>query len=254
MVVGTKFMEGVRRWWDRYASQLLIALVTLLLAIAFRYSNGVWWMEAYQLLSRTWQAPPNGQTVIEEAKVRELHYRIQELEVQNQQLRQMLSLPSLLPTQSTWAQIIGRSADAWWQQVLISKGSRDGIARGAIATGAGGLVGRVIDTSPHSSRVLLISDPSSSVGVVVSRSRALGILRGQSQSTGILEFLERDPDAKVGDIIATSAFSTLYPAGIPVGKIRSINLHKQPAPEAVVDFAAPLPILEFVKVYAHPQK
>ncbi len=247
-------MEGVRRWWDRYAFQVLVAVVALLLAIALRYTNGVLWMEIYQLLSRPWQAVTNGQTVLEEARVRELQYRLQELEVQNQQLRQMLALPPILPTQSTWAQIIGRSADAWWQQVIISKGSRDGIALGAIVTGAGGLVGRVIATSPHSSRVLLISDPSSTVGVVVSRSRALGLLRGQSQSRGILEFLDRDPDAKVGDIITTSPFSTLYPEGIPVGRIRSINLNKQPAPEAVVDFSAPLAILEFVKVYAPPQE
>ncbi len=245
-------MEAVRRWWDRYAGQLLIALIALVLAITFRYSNGTLWLEIYQFLSRPWQSPANQQLLLEEAKVRELRYRIQELEMQNSQLRQMLSLPSTLSTQSTWAQIIGRSADAWWEQVIISKGSRDGITTGAIATSAGGLVGRITDTSPHSSRVLLISDPSSNVGVVVSRSRALGILRGQAQGVGVLEFLDRDPDAKVGDSIATSSFSTLYPEGLPVGRIRSINLNHQPAPEAVVDFTAPIPALEFVKVYARP--
>jgi len=246
-------MEGVRRWWDKYATQLLIALIALVLAIAFRYSHGSLWMEVYQFLSRPWQTQHQHQLLVEEAQVRELRYRIQELELQNNQLRQMLSLPPLLSSESVWAQIIGRGADAWWQQVLISKGSRDGITPGAIATGAGGLVGRVTDTAPHSSRVLLISDPSSSVGVVVSRSRALGILRGQSQATGVLEFLDRDPDAKVGDMIATSSFSTLYPEGIPVGRIRSINLNQQPAPEALVDFSAPIPALEFVQVYAQPQ-
>jgi len=250
---GVDVLEGVRRWWDRYAGQLLVALVALILAIAFRYANGVLWMELYQFVSRPWQSQYNPSLVVEEAKVRELRYRIQELEMQNNQLRQMLSLPSTLSTQATWAQIIGRSADAWWQQVIISKGSSHGITTGAIATGAGGLVGRITETSPHSSRVLLISDPSSSVGVVVSRSRALGILRGQSQGTGVLEFLDRDPDAKVGDIIATSSFSTLYPEGLPVGRIRSINLNHQPAPEALVDFSAPIPALEFVKVYAPPQ-
>jgi len=107
----------------------------------------------------------------------------------------------------------------------------------------------VTDVSPHSSRVLLISDPANQVGVIVSRSRYVGILRGQSQNLGIIEFFDRDTDAKRGDIIATSPFSKLYPAGIPIGRIRSVNLDKQPAPEAIVEFTVPMSLIEFVQVY-----
>ncbi|MFN3926714.1 MAG: rod shape-determining protein MreC [Pseudanabaenaceae cyanobacterium] len=245
-------IAGLRRWWEKYAAQLWLVLLGLVLAVLFRFTNGTVWLEAYQWLSRPFQRSYVAQAIVESAQVQELRYRLQELEAQNQQLRQAMSLPSVLTGKPIWSQVIGRSADSWWQQVIIAKGARDGIKVGAIVTGAGGLVGRVTEVSPHSSRVLLISDPNSNVGVVVSRSRALGILRGQSQSTGIMEFLDRDPDAKVGDGIATSTFSTLYPEGIPVGRIRSLDLNHQPAPEAVIEFSAPIPLLEFVAIYAPP--
>jgi rod shape-determining protein MreC len=245
-------IDTLRRWWLRYASQLFLVVVGLILAILLRYNHGTVWLEAYQWLSRPFQRPYDPQVVLETAKLRELSYRLQELESQNAQLRRMLQLPTVLNGSPLWAQVIGRSADSWWQQVLIAKGARDGVKVGSIVTGTGGLVGRVTEVSAHGSRVLLISDPSSQVGSALTRSRALGILRGQSLSTGVMEFIDRDPDAKVGDIVTTSAFSTLFPEGIPIGKIRSIDLNHQPAPEAVIDFSAPLSMLEFVQVYAPP--
>jgi rod shape-determining protein MreC len=108
--------------------------------------------------------------------------------------------------------------------------------------------------SPNSSQILLISDPNSQVGVVISRSRFSGMLKGQSQNTATLDFFERDPDVKVGDIVVTSQFSTLYPENLPVGRIKSINLDKQPAPEAVVEFSTPLGLLDYVEVHPFQQK
>ncbi|MFN9647931.1 MAG: rod shape-determining protein MreC, partial [Pseudanabaena sp.] len=101
---------------------------------------------------------------------------------------------------------------------------------------------------------LLVSDPNSQVGVIVSRSRFSGMLKGQSQNTAILEFFERDPDVKVGDIVHTSQFSTLFPENVPVGRIKSINLDKQPSPEAIVEFSSPLGLLEYVRVYPFQDK
>jgi rod shape-determining protein MreC len=242
-------MESFRRHWQRYAFQLGMALAGLLVAWMIRQTNGVVLMEAYQFLSAPFQPNFSSQEVIQDARVKELQFRLTELENQNQQFRRILGEKPIIAGSGIWAAIIGRSADSWWQQILIGRGSKDGITTGAIALGAGGLVGRVTDVSPHSSRVLLLSDPTNQVGVVVSRSRYMGILRGQSQNLGVIEFFDRDTDAKRGDIIATSPFSKLYPAGIPIGRIRSVNLDKQPAPEAIVEFTVPMSLIEFVQVY-----
>jgi rod shape-determining protein MreC len=210
-------------------------------------------MEIYQFLSRPFQSEYSDKEVIANAQIRELQYRITEIESQNRQLKVLLGAKSKVVGRGIWSSVIGRSADSWWQQIAIGRGSNDGINNGAVVVGPGGLVGRVANVSPHSSRVLLISDPTSQVGVVISRTRSMGMLHGQAQDLALLEFFDRDPGVKPGDIVLTSPFSTIFPPGIPVGRVKSVNLDKQPAPEAQVEFSVPMGPLEFVRVYPYTE-
>jgi rod shape-determining protein MreC len=149
------------------------------------------------------------------------------------------------------APILLRSADNWWQQVTIGRGSVDGIAIDHIVVGIGGVVGRVISVSPHTSRVLLVSDPNSRIGVLISRTRNMGILQGTRTNQAVLQFFDKRPTVKKGDIVATSAVSRLFPTGLAVGKVIEANLNKSPAPEAIIEFTAPLANLEWVTVHEH---
>ncbi len=239
-------MAQIHRWWLRYGWQLCLVLVGIYCALVLRLEHSMAIAEIYEFFSRPFHG--DQPEYLENARIQELQARITELENHNQQLAKLLQIPSSPVTASQWAPIIGRSGDAWWQQVLIGKGKQEGIAIGDLVEGEGGLVGRVTNVGDHTSQVLLISDSSSQVGVMVSRSRVMGILKGKNQSTGMVEFFVRDADVKVGDIVVTSPMSSLFPRGIPVGKIRSVDINKQPAPEAVVEFSAPLGLLEYVRV------
>ena len=247
-------MDSIRSWWERYSFQTAIVATGIGLAWLIRQTQGVAIMETYQFLSRPFQSSVSKQELLQDAETRELRYRLTELESQNQRMKELLQVKANQADAGVWAVVIGRGADSWWNQILVGKGSNDGVKTGFVVVGPGGLVGRVSYVSPNSSQILLVSDPNSQVGVVISRSRYTGMLKGQSQNTAILEFFERDPDAKVGDIVHTSQFSTLYPENVPVGKIRSINLDKQPSPEAIVEFSTPLGLLEYVKVYPFQEK
>lgn len=247
-------MNSIRSWWERYSFQTAIVSVGIGLAWVIRQTQGVAIMETYQFLSRPFQSSVSKQELLQDAQVRELRYRLTELESQNQRMKELLKVRVSPTDVGVWAVVIGRGADSWWNQILIGKGSNDGIKAGSVVVAPGGLVGRVTQVSPNSSQILLVSDPNSQVGVVVSRSRYSGMLKGQSQNTATLEFFERDPDAKVGDIIHTSQFSTLFPENVPVGRIKSINLDKQPSPEAIIEFSTPLGLIEYVKVYPFQEK
>jgi rod shape-determining protein MreC len=247
-------MDSIRSWWERYSFQTAVVATGIGLAWLIRQTQGVAIMETYQFLSRPFQSSVSKQELLQDAQTRELRYRLTELESQNQRMKELLQVKANQADAGVWAVVIGRGADSWWNQILVGKGSNDGVKTGAVVVGPGGLVGRVTYVSPNSSQILLVSDPNSQVGVVISRSRYTGMLKGQSQNTAILEFFERDPDAKVGDIVHTSQFSTLYPENVPVGRIRSINLDKQPSPEAIVEFSTPLGLLEYVKVYPFQEK
>lgn len=241
-------MAQIQKWWLRYGWQLGLVCVGIYCAFLLRQGHSMVISEVYEFLSRPFQGTVSIQEYLQDAEVQELQFRITELENQNSQLQQMLQVAKNRAHSGLWAPIIGRSGDAWWQEILIGKGKKQGVTIGAIVEGQGGLVGRVTNAGDASSQVLLISDSSSRVGVMVSRSRVMGILRGKNQAMGTVEFFVRDADVKAGDIVVTSPVSSLFPQGIPVGRIRSVDINKQPAPEAVVEFLAPLGLLEYVEV------
>ena len=121
----------------------------------------------------------------------------------------------------------------------------------AIVMAPGGLVGRVVSVTPNSSRVLLISDATSQVGVAISRSRSMGFMRGEGSNRAIMQFFDKVPNVRKGDVVSTSPVSNRFPPGLPLGRVESVNLDKSPAPEAVVELTAPFNSLEWVMVYPH---
>lgn len=227
----------------------MVVSLAIITAWALRQTQGAAILELYQIVTRPFQSTTTSTEWLSDAQTSELQARLAELKSQNQKLQQLLGYaPKASPT-ATFAPVIGRSADHWWQQVTLGRGSGAGIKIGFIVTAPGGLVGRVVSVTPNTSRVLLVSDPTSQLGVTVSRSRYMGFMRGQSENRAVIQFFDKVPDVRKGDAIVTSQYSQIFPAGLPVGRIESINMDKSPAPEAVISLLAPLPYLEWVVVY-----
>ncbi len=226
-------------------------MVTLAVSSAWllRANDGAMIYEAYNWVTRPLQPGLSREQQFENSYILELQERIVELENQNRVLHTMDDYESTATQKGIRAAVIGRAADHWWQQIVLNRGSRQGVAVGHVVTGPGGLIGRVVAVSPNTARVLLISDPTSRVGAKVSRTRAMGVVRGQSNNRVVMEFFEKLPDVKAGDVIVTSSYSRLFPKDIPIGRIESIDLTKSPAPEAVIQLSAPLPILEWAEVH-----
>lgn len=242
-------MYTIRRWWERYALQLMLVSLALGTAWIVRQTQGAAIFEVYQLITRPLQSEPTQAEWLSDARMLELQARIVELESQNQKLKELLDYATSEKTrQPVLAPVIGRTADNWWQHITLGRGSQAGIKVGNIVTATGGLVGRVISVTPNTSRVLLISDPTSQLGVTISRSRSMGSLRGQSTSRAVMQFFDKVPNVRRGDVVSTSPYSQIFPSGIPVGRVESVNLSKSPAPEAVVSLSAPLPYIEWVNV------
>ncbi len=239
----------LRRWWDRHGVAIVLGGLTLSAAWMVSQTQGAALSQAYQLMTRPFQLGATREDRLTDAKVRELQQRLVELESQNQKLKELLDYSKTQKQQGVMAPIIGRSADHWWQQVTLGRGSNNGIKVGYIVMGSGGLVGRVVNVTADSSRVLLISDATSKVGAVISRSRSMGFMRGQGSNRAILQFFEKVPDVRRGDVVSTSPVSQLFPPGLPLGRVESVNLDKSPAPEAVIELTAPVSYLEWVIAY-----
>ncbi|MGC9528119.1 MAG: rod shape-determining protein MreC [Limnospira sp.] len=250
-----------RSWWNRYGSQLALLTLAILTALWVRHTQGAALFEVYYWISRPFQADPEElverQTRVEatEPRIQKLEAEIEELKRENQTLQELLGYVSSKPKQpAIVAPVIARSADHWWQQVTLGRGSKDGIRPDALVMAPGGLAGRIIAVTPHTSKVLLLSDPSSQIGVAVTRSRQMGYLRGNESNRGVLALFNTVPDVKPGDVVATSAFSQIVPPGWPVGKVVSVDINKATGPEAIVEFFTPLDTLEWVAIYPNEQQ
>lgn len=140
-----------------------------------------------------------------------------------ERLEGLLGLQSTYNLQSTAARIIGGSSDAWSQTVTIDKGSLDGFEIGMPVCNAYGLIGQITEVALSSSTVLLINDETSGVSAMVQSSRAQGMLRGQADGSLRLEYVSTDYDVQVGDIVITSGLGGVFPKGLPLGTVSSVE-------------------------------
>ena len=238
------------RWWDKHGFATIIMFVALAMALFVKQTQASVLSEIYFFLVSPFQSQK--QLVIEDrltnARILELEQQVTELEQQNQQLKQLLSFAETQGDETITAPVIGRSGDRWWNQITLGKGSRNGIKPGFVVMGIGGLVGRVTHVTPHTSKVLLVSDATSRVGATLSRNRQLGYIQGKGSSKIVMKFFNQVNDIKSGDEIATSTLSKLFPPGLPIGKIKSFQHHEDSTSEIEIELAAPIDILEWVIV------
>ncbi|MEA5617927.1 rod shape-determining protein MreC [Cronbergia sp. UHCC 0137] len=251
-------MFTIRRWWDHKGLQLGLLALLLVSAWTLRQNQGTFLLEMYQAITTPFQLLQPGispEERIQDAQLLELQTRIVDLESQNQKLQNLVGYveKETLKMRPIVARVVGRSADHWWQQVTLNRGSKEGIQEGFIVKAEGGLVGLIESVTPNTSRVLLISDLKSQVGVTISRTAAKGVVQGDASSEGVLEFYEKVPNVKVGDLVSTSTYSQKFPAGLPIGRVKSLDLKKLPASVAKVELFPPIRYLDWVTIYPKPE-
>lgn len=237
-------------WWNQYWSKAVMVGVFVLLAWFLRQTNGALLQELFYGITQPLRinaSPPAEQ--LSDARTLELQERLLELQAQNQQLQTTLGEVTEAETGAVPAPIIGRAANQWWQHVIIGRGEKDGIKVGSPVQAVGGVVGYVIQVTPNTSKVLLISDPRSSVGAMLTRTRIQGYVRGTATDQLEMRFFEKDLTVTPGDVVVTSSSSTLFAPGQPIGIIQSVDQQASPVPVAKVKLNAPISKLEWVTVF-----
>jgi len=153
--------------------------------------------------------------------------KLQSLESENQALKALLkSSPVVNHLKLMLAEVMSLQVSPFAQEIIIDKGSEQGIFVGQAVLDAYGIMGQVVEVSPYTSRVLLLTDTRSGIPIQNSRTGLHGILMGQGNS-GVLHWIDVPPttDVKIGDNLFSSGIGGHYPVGYPVGKITQINRH-----------------------------
>ncbi len=148
--------------------------------------------------------------------------------VENQRLRLLLNSPLRQDEYKKLAQVISAENDNYHQQLVINQGSKDGAFIGQPVINENGVVGQIISTGTHTSRVLLITDVSHSIPVQVLRNGTRMIATGIGHSDELtLDNVPRSTDIKVGDLLVTSGLSGRFPEGFPVATVEKIERNHQ---------------------------
>jgi rod shape-determining protein MreC len=163
-------------------------------------------------------------------------------------------------TDPVTARVIGRSPTVWYSSVTLDKGSSDGVHVDDPVVAALGLAGKVTQTTPNTAQVTLITDADSAVTGRVTSSGATGVVEPNVGNPNDLQldYLERGTQIAEGDMVVTAGFSTgdlgsIFPPGIPIGRITQASIEEQQAYQRVhLEPFADLRDMTFVKVLTTP--
>ncbi len=145
------------------------------------------------------------------------------LQSENRQLRSVSGVIVPEATTPVSARVIAINADSFAHVVMINIGRDKGIRRGNAVTTTDGLVGMIIDVGARHSQVLLLTDINAMIPVILSSSSWPATTVGQNTTSLKLRFLPAEASIEVDELIQTSGHGGVLPAGIPVGRISSIN-------------------------------
>lgn len=145
-----------------------------------------------------------------------------EVRLENERLRLLLDFKETQEIATLPARVIAEDASSWFRTVMIDKGLEHGVTEGMPVVVAEGVVGRVVRSSPRFSRVLLITDASSAVASLLQHNRARGVCRGQGEQL-VFDFVLRQEEVRVGDRVVTSGMGGVFPKGLVVGSVGSVE-------------------------------
>lgn len=156
-----------------------------------------------------------------------IHY--EEIKDENLRLKNLQSIKDEYEdiNQMVGASVISRDPNDRFSSFLIDKGTLHGISKNDPVISNSGLIGIVSEVGPINARVITILSPELSVGVMENVSAILGVLKGDTTLTdegyAKMTILSNAYSLSKNDMIITAGSSSLFPKGIPVGKIADIK-------------------------------
>jgi rod shape-determining protein MreC len=161
------------------------------------------------------------QRQLEEYKQRGV--RFQEAEQALTRLEGLLDLKRQVALPVIGARVIAYDPTLWSRSAIINQGKAQGVKDGLPVLAPQGIVGRIVGVYPEYAKVMLIVDRKSSADAMVQRTRVRGMLKGKGGNRCSLEFVPKNTDVQVGDLVLASGLVGLYPKGLVFGKVTAAN-------------------------------
>ena len=165
------------------------------------------------------------------ARYEQLERSTAEIRQENIRLREQLGFSQDLRYQHIPAELIGRDPDNLFSAFSINKGRRAGVSVNmpviAYHAGTQGLVGKVVHAGVFESLVMPLYDSRCFVASRLTESRFEGIVegRGNREIPLLMRFINKRArdEINIGDMVTSSGMGGIYPVGINIGRVSSVN-------------------------------
>ena len=145
---------------------------------------------------------------------------------ENERLNAILGMAPQHRWSGQWAHVAYREPTQW-NTVIIDKGANQGIrvrsAVLAVGDGQECLAGVVVEVTDNTAKVLLMTDEDFSASVQIGTQQETGLLQGGGLTLPRVKYISLLADITAGDKVYTAATSSIFPAGILVGKVSAVR-------------------------------
>jgi len=177
------------------------------------------------------------------------------LEIENRILSEMLNYVAPPEADFVTAKVVAEEGTAFAHSLTVYVGGGRKVSKGQVVISDKGVVGRVEEAGVRYAKIAMINNINSKISVMIEESRIRGMMVGQNDVWPELVFLPLDAKINVGDKVITSGIGGVFPAGLPVGTVASIDksgIKIKPANDLsrleyvmIVDYKLPDPAEEF---------
>ena len=215
---------------------LFLEAVSFVLLFQFNsYQGSVWFSSANAVTGKLYETSSEIESYFQLSKINSeltqrnlyLEQRLHKLEKQigdsaaDSTMEKSLLVKSLQPYRLIPAKVIGMTVGRLDNLITINKGEVDGIKKDMGVVCGTGVVGIVYLTSKHYSIVIPILNSQSNISCVIQGRGYFGYLHwtGGDVSQAYVDDVPRHAHFRLYDNVVTSGYSSVFPAGIIVGKI-----------------------------------
>lgn len=165
-------------------------------------------------------------------KIYERQAEISVLRDENMRLGEELELQnSLTEFQTISGTVISRSPDNWVDQIIVDRGSQDGVEVGMPVMSGNGLIGRISEVNPTSSKVVLLTNIEQTANqvsseIILDEEIVYGLISGYDNSAEHLVMSQITSTIEIdeGELITTSGLGGVIPRGLVIGEVEEVTM------------------------------
>ena len=165
----------------------------------------------------------NKRLKLENAELKNWQLQALKMDVEQKKLKELLNYIPPPKTTFVTAEVLSDNGSRFSRSLIVSAGRDQGVLKGDLAMTPAGVLGRIVEVGKNMSRLMLLTDYASRIPVRVGENQILGILTGDGSTRPKVISLPADKTVSVGDVVFSSGQMGVYPTGLGIGVVESIN-------------------------------